>query len=130
MRTLLEYLYLDVKVRSPDEIQDLTNEKLESERKELTQKPADKLIAEIRSFIEVLLTIKNKNEDTLKDESNNSMESPTSSMPPFAKDKNSVKSVSLFSNKDRGLNYYSNLSERQGRGTIDDQILRKKKRVV
>jgi len=130
VRTLLEYLYLDVKVRSPDEIQDLTNEKLESERKELTQKPADKLIAEIRSFIEVLLTIKNKNEDTLKDESNNSMESPTSSMPPFAKDKNSVKSVSLFSNKDRGLNYYSNLSERQGRGTIDDQILRKKKRVV
>jgi hypothetical protein len=39
------------------------------------------------------------------------MESPTSSMP-FGKDKNSVKSVSLFSNKDRGLNYYSNLSER------------------
>ena len=55
------------------------------------------------------------------------MDSPTSSMPPFAKEKNSVKSVSLFSNKDKGLNYYSNLSERQGRGTIDDHILRKKK---
>ena len=60
------------------------------------------------------------------------MESPNSSMLPFAKDKNSVKSVSLFSNKNlgRGLNYYSNLSERQGKGTIDDQILRKKQRVV
>ena len=35
MRGLLEFLYLDVKVRSPAEIQDLTDAKLMQERADL-----------------------------------------------------------------------------------------------
>lgn len=116
MRALLEYLYLDVKVRSPDEIKELTNEKLEQERAQLTKKSPDKLISDIRGFIEVLLTIKNNNEPD-QTQSKAELDTPSDSSMAFGKaqiGKHSVKSVSLFSNKDRrDLPYYSNLSERQ-----------------
>jgi len=114
VKALLEYLYLDVKVRSPDEIKELTNEKLEEERIMLTKKSPDKLISDIRGFIEVLLTIKNNN-DPDQTQSKAELDSPSDSSMAFGKGqigKHSVKSVSLFSNKDR-RDYYSNLSERQ-----------------
>jgi len=55
---MLEYLYLDVKVRSPREIQALTDERLAEERIELATVPSPDLVAKIRSSIEVLLAIK------------------------------------------------------------------------
>ena len=59
VRSLLEFLYLDVKVRSPDEIQGLTEDKLALERKNLASVSTTQLINNIRSSIEVLLSIKN-----------------------------------------------------------------------
>jgi len=64
VRSLLEFLYLDVKVRSPAEIQDLTDQKLVQERVDLALIPTDKLIKDIRSSIEILLSIKNDNTNT------------------------------------------------------------------
>ena len=59
VRTLLEFLFLDVKVRSPAEIAELTDEKLFAERANLLQVSTAQLIKDIRSSIEVLLSIKN-----------------------------------------------------------------------
>jgi hypothetical protein len=88
---------------------------LEEERVMLTKKSPDKLISDIRGFIEVLLTIKNNN-DPDNSQSKAELDSPSDSSMAFGKaqlGKHSVKSVvSLFSNKDhrRDLPYHSNLS--------------------
>jgi len=98
------------------QIKELTNEKLEEERIMLTKKSPDKLISDIRGFIEVLLTIKNNN-DPDQTQSKADLDSPSDSSMAFGKaqiGKHSVKSVSLFSNKDR-RDYYSNLSERKAK---------------
>ena len=64
VRGLLEFLYLDVKVRSPAEIQDLTDSKLMQERADLAAIPTTQLIKDIRSSIEILLSIKNDQSNT------------------------------------------------------------------
>lgn len=48
VRSLLEFLFLDVKVRSPAEIQDLTDAKLMEERANLTKVTTIQLIKDIR----------------------------------------------------------------------------------
>ena len=79
----------------------------------LTKKSPDKLISDIRGFIEVLLTIKNNN-DPDQSQSKADLDSPSDSSMAFGKaqlGKHSVKSVvSLFSHKGRDLPYHSNLS--------------------
>lgn len=64
VRSLLEFLYLDVKVRSPAEIQDLTDGKLMQERADLVEIPTAELIKDIRGYIEILLSIKNDQTNT------------------------------------------------------------------
>ena len=64
VRNLLEFLFLDVKVRSPAEIAELTDQKLVNERSQLNQVPTAQLIKDIRASIEVLLSIKNDQANT------------------------------------------------------------------
>ena len=64
VRNLLEFLFLDVKVRSPAEIAELTDQKLVKERSQLNQVPTAQLIKDIRASIEVLLSIKNEQANT------------------------------------------------------------------
>jgi len=59
VRSLLEFLYLNVKVRSPAEIAELTDQKLLQERIDLSSVLTTQLIKDIRSSIEILLSIKN-----------------------------------------------------------------------